>query len=288
MPAAGRAASGTRTRSCKLRCALRCSAGGPGNPPAPGPRCHAAVLPPRCSGRTTSPRSGRRTVPRARPCGRSERCMSGRAAPASKLVVEASAFLKHMVRNIVGTLVEVGSRPPRARLAGRAARGARSDPGRSPRPRRTALVLDEVFYLPGNVNPLPRDVNDQGTVGRGHGRPLASRLATVLFRLVNAPSAVFVLLLIWSVGLVAGLVALVADVSPGTGAAGGLVAALLVRRGPCADHRCGAAGARRDASRTSRSALDSAARAGRRARALRAVRLVGRPRRPVPRSPAQA
>ena|SRR2546425_6820769 len=57
---------------------------------------------------------------------------------------------------------------------------------------------------------------------------LGVALATVLFRLVNAPSAVFVLLLIWSVGLVAGLVALVADVSPGTGAAGGLVAALLV------------------------------------------------------------
>src|SRR5882672_2588685 len=56
---------------------------------------------------------------------------------------------------------------------------------------------------------------------------LGVALATVLFRLVNAPSAVFVLLLIWSVGLVAGLVALVADVSPGTGAAGGLVAAVL-------------------------------------------------------------
>src|SRR6267378_1914948 len=34
---------------------------------------------------------------------------------------------------------------------------------------------------------------------------LGVALATVLFRLVNAPSAVFVLLLIWSVGLVAAL-----------------------------------------------------------------------------------
>ena len=48
---------------------------------------------------------------------------------------------------------------------------------------------------------------------------LGVALAAALFRLLNAPSAVFVLLLIWSVGLVAGLVALVADVSPGTGAA---------------------------------------------------------------------
>ena len=53
-------------------------------------------------------------------------------------------------------------------------------------------------------------------------------LAAVLFRMMNAPSAVFVVLLIWCVGLVAGLVALIVDVSPGTGAAGGLVAALLV------------------------------------------------------------
>jgi hypothetical protein len=57
---------------------------------------------------------------------------------------------------------------------------------------------------------------------------LGVALASVLFRLVNAPSVVFVVLLIWCVGLVAGLVALVVDISPGTGAAGGLVAALLV------------------------------------------------------------
>jgi len=57
---------------------------------------------------------------------------------------------------------------------------------------------------------------------------LGVALATVLFRLINAPAAMFVVLLIWCVGLVGGVVALVVDVSPGTGAAGGVVAALLV------------------------------------------------------------
>ena len=57
---------------------------------------------------------------------------------------------------------------------------------------------------------------------------LGVALASGLSRLVNAPGPVFVLLLIWCVGLVAGLVALAADISPGTGAAGGLVGALLI------------------------------------------------------------
>jgi hypothetical protein len=57
---------------------------------------------------------------------------------------------------------------------------------------------------------------------------LAVAAAAAVFRLVHAPGAVFVLLLIWCVGLVAGLVAFVAEVSPSTGAAGGLFAALLV------------------------------------------------------------
>ena len=57
---------------------------------------------------------------------------------------------------------------------------------------------------------------------------LAVAAAAAVFRLLNAPGAVFVLLLIWCVGLIAGLVALVAEVSPTTGAAGGLFAAALV------------------------------------------------------------
>jgi len=59
---------------------------------------------------------------------------------------------------------------------------------------------------------------------------LAVALATVLFRLVNAPARCS-WCFDWCVGLVAGLVALVVDVSPGTGAAesGGRAAG---RRGP--------------------------------------------------------
>jgi hypothetical protein len=52
--------------------------------------------------------------------------------------------------------------------------------------------------------------------------------ATVLFRLVEPPGALFVVLLIWCVALVAGAVAMFVEVSPHTGAAGGLIAALLV------------------------------------------------------------
>ena len=71
------------------------------------------------------------------------------------LVVEASAFLKHMVRNIVGTLVEVGHgrRDPgslSALLEGR----DRTQAGPTAPPH--GLLLEEVFYLPGNVNPNPQ------------------------------------------------------------------------------------------------------------------------------------
>ena len=53
-------------------------------------------------------------------------------------------------------------------------------------------------------------------------------LATGVFRLLHVQGPLFVLLLIWCVGLVAGLVAWFAAISPATGAAGGLFAALLV------------------------------------------------------------
>jgi len=76
------------------------------------------------------------------------------------LVVEATAFLKHMVRNIVGTLVEVGHgrRDPDslpALLAGRDRALA------GPTAPAHGLCLEEVFYLPGNTDPreeLPEDV----------------------------------------------------------------------------------------------------------------------------------
>ncbi len=68
------------------------------------------------------------------------------------ITVEATAFLKHMVRNIVGTLVQVGH-------GGRAAGSIaaliesrdRTLAGVTAPPH--GLVLDEVFYLPGNVDP---------------------------------------------------------------------------------------------------------------------------------------
>jgi tRNA pseudouridine38-40 synthase len=71
-------------------------------------------------------------------------------------VIEATAFLKHMVRNIVGTLVEVGHgrRAPdslAALLEGRDRKRA------GPTVPAHGLVLDEVFYLAGNVDPLPED-----------------------------------------------------------------------------------------------------------------------------------
>jgi tRNA pseudouridine38-40 synthase len=72
--------------------------------------------------------------------------------PGVEVIIEATAFLKHMVRNIVGTLVEVGHgrRDPRslpALLEGRDR--TRAGPTAPPH----GLCLDEVFYLEGNANP---------------------------------------------------------------------------------------------------------------------------------------
>jgi len=57
---------------------------------------------------------------------------------------------------------------------------------------------------------------------------LSVMLAALLFRLFRPPGAIFVVLLIWSVGLMAGLSAVMAEIGPGTGAVGGVLAAALV------------------------------------------------------------
>lgn len=68
------------------------------------------------------------------------------------VVVEATAFLKHMVRNIVGTLVEVGhGRRAPGSIASLLESRDRTLAGPTAPPH--GLVLDEVFYLPGNADP---------------------------------------------------------------------------------------------------------------------------------------
>ena len=80
-----------------------------------------------------------------------------------ELVVEATAFLKHMVRNIVGTLVEVGhGRREVDSLASLLEGRDRTQAG--PTAPAHGLVLDEVFYLPGNADP-----STSGGGGRARG-----------------------------------------------------------------------------------------------------------------------
>ena len=79
--------------------------------------------------------------------------------PRVELIVEATAFLKHMVRNIAGTLVEVGHgrRSPEsltALLEGRDRTRA------GPTAPAHGLCLDQVFYLPGNADPREEPVED--------------------------------------------------------------------------------------------------------------------------------
>jgi tRNA pseudouridine38-40 synthase len=71
---------------------------------------------------------------------------------AIELHLEATAFLKHMVRNIVGTLVEVGHgrRAPDSLTELLATRDrTRAGPTAPPH----GLILDEVFYLPDLADP---------------------------------------------------------------------------------------------------------------------------------------
>ncbi|TMB08893.1 MAG: tRNA pseudouridine(38-40) synthase TruA [Deltaproteobacteria bacterium] len=66
--------------------------------------------------------------------------------------IEATAFLKHMVRNLIGTLVEVGhgKRSPESLEELLDSRDrTRAGPTAPPH----GLLLDEVFYLPGNADP---------------------------------------------------------------------------------------------------------------------------------------
>jgi tRNA pseudouridine38-40 synthase len=63
------------------------------------------------------------------------------------VVVEATAFVKHMVRNVVGTLVEVGlGRRAAGEMAAILAGGDRSRAGPTAPPQ--GLCLEEVFYPP--------------------------------------------------------------------------------------------------------------------------------------------
>jgi tRNA pseudouridine38-40 synthase len=88
----------------------------------------------------------------------------GAAGDEVSFTVEGTAFLKHMVRNLVGTLVEVGKgRRPEAWVAEVLASGDRKRAG--PTAPAQGLVLEQVFYGEG---PPPRtpggtaDVYDEG------------------------------------------------------------------------------------------------------------------------------
>ena len=62
-----------------------------------------------------------------------------------EVVVEATAFVRHMVRNLVGTLVEVGQgKRAAASIPALLASADRTKAGRTAPPQ--GLFLDEVFY----------------------------------------------------------------------------------------------------------------------------------------------
>jgi tRNA pseudouridine38-40 synthase len=83
----------------------------------------------------------------------------GQGAEIVRISVEATAFLKHMVRNIAGTLVEVGhGKRSAGSLEDLLASGDRTGAGPTAPPH--GLVLDEVFYLPGNADPQARSIGD--------------------------------------------------------------------------------------------------------------------------------
>ena len=101
----------------------------------------------------------------ARTTVREVRELSLRALPLREgelieLRIEATAFLKHMVRNLVGTLVEVGHgkrSPDSLRELLDSRDRTRAGPTAPPH----GLVLDEVFYLPGNADPHATGPDDE-------------------------------------------------------------------------------------------------------------------------------